>query len=76
MLGSRQRVRDDFAKLREAGVSEQFVSSIRAPIGADIGAVTAPEIALSILTEILAAKYGKEVLRKALAEGGPKETPG
>jgi len=76
MLGSRQRVRDDFAKLREAGVSEQFISSIRAPIGADIGAVTAPEIALSILTEILAAKYGKEVLRKALAEGGPKETPG
>jgi len=68
MLGSRQRVREDIAKLREARVGEQFISSFRAPIGADIGAVTAPEIALSILTEIVASKYGKDVLRKALAE--------
>ena len=75
MLGSRQRVRDDLAKLRKTGVSEQFISSLRAPIGADIGAVTAPEIALSILAEILAAKYGKEVLRKAPAEGRPEEIP-
>jgi xanthine dehydrogenase accessory factor len=73
MLGSRQRVKDDIAKLREAGVSEQFISSLKAPIGADIGAVTAPEIAVSILAEILAAKYGKEIIRKALPEGRPKE---
>ncbi len=73
MLGSRQRVRDDLAKLREAGVREQFISSLRAPIGTDIGAVTATEIALSILSEIVAAKYGKEVLRKALTQGKPKE---
>jgi xanthine dehydrogenase accessory factor len=75
MLGSRQRVKDDIAKLREAGVSEQFISSLKAPIGADIGAVTAPEIAVSILAEILAAKYGKEIIRKALPEGRPKEIP-
>ena len=73
MLGSRQRVREDVAKLREAGVSDQFISSLRAPIGADIGAVTAPEIALSVLSEVVAAKYGKEVLRKSLFEGKPKE---
>ena len=66
MLGSRQRVREDLVKLRKTGVSEQFISSFRAPIGADIGAVTAPEIALSVMTEIVAAKYGKDVLRKAL----------
>jgi len=75
MLGSRQRVREDLTKLRGAGVSEEFVASLRAPIGADIGAVTATEIALSILSEIVAAKYGKEVLRKALPEGKPKEIP-
>jgi len=75
MLGSRQRVTEDLAKLREAGVGEQFIASLRAPIGADIGAVTATEIALSILSEIVAAKYGKEVLRKALAEGKPREIP-
>ena len=75
MLGSRQRIREDLAKLREAGVGEQFIASLRAPIGADIGAVTATEIALSILSEIVAAKYGKEVLRKALVEGKPNEIP-
>ena len=75
MLGSRQRVREDLAKLTEAGAGEQFIASLRAPIGADIGAVTATEIALSILSEIVAAKYGKEVLRKALVEGKPREIP-
>jgi len=69
MLGSRQRIREDLAKLREAGVSEQFLTTLRAPVGADIGAVTAPEIALSILTEVVASKYGREVHRKALTEG-------
>ena len=75
MLGSRQRMREDLSKLREAGVSDQFVSALRAPIGADIGAVTAAEIAVSIMAEILAAKYGKEILRKALPEDRPKEIP-
>lgn len=73
MMGSRQRVREDIAKLREVGVGEQFISSLRAPVGADIGAVTAGEIAISILAEVVAAKYGKDVIRKTLAEGKPKE---
>ena len=75
MLGSRQRVMEDLSKRRETGVKEEFIASLRAPIGADIGAVTATEIALSILSEIVAAKYGKDVLRKALVEGKPKEIP-
>jgi xanthine dehydrogenase accessory factor len=66
MLSSRQRVRDNVAALRKLGVGEEFVASLRAPVGADIGAVTAPEIALSIMAEIVARKYGKEVPRKAL----------
>jgi xanthine dehydrogenase accessory factor len=69
MLASRQRVRDDLAKLREAGVGERYIASIRAPVGADIGAVTASEIALSIMAEVVASKYGKEVVPKALHEG-------
>jgi len=75
MLASRQRAREDVTKLREAGVGEQFTSSLRAPIGADIGAVTATEIALSILSEIVASKYGKEVLSKTLTEGKTKDIP-
>ena len=75
MLASRQRAREDVTKLRESGVEEQFTSSLRAPIGADIGAVTATEIALSILSEIVASKYGKEVLSKTLTEGKTKDIP-
>lgn len=68
LLASGQRVRDDVAKLRESGVKEQFISSLRAPVGADIGAVTPAEIALSIMTEVVAEKYGKSVSRKPLPE--------
>jgi len=68
MLASRQRVREDLANLRKIGVKEDFLSSLRSPVGADIGAVTANEIALSIMAEAVAAKYGKDVLRKSLDE--------
>jgi xanthine dehydrogenase accessory factor len=68
MLASRQRVREDLVNLRKKGVKEQFLASLMAPVGADIGAVTASEIALSIMAEVVAAKYGKGVPRKALDE--------
>jgi xanthine dehydrogenase accessory factor len=67
MLGSRQRVAEDLAKLREVGVRGDFLASLRAPIGADIGSVTAAEIALSIMAEIVATKYGKSVPSKSLS---------
>jgi xanthine dehydrogenase accessory factor len=74
MLGSRQRVKDDVAKLRKLGVNEEFLESLRAPVGADIGAVTAAEIALSIMAEVVAWKYGKTVLSKALNEAAKPRT--
>jgi xanthine dehydrogenase accessory factor len=66
MLSSRKRVAENAAKLRALGVREDFVRSLRSPAGADIGAITAAEIALSIMAEIIAGKYGKEVIRLAL----------
>jgi xanthine dehydrogenase accessory factor len=67
MMASRRRVREDLEQLRKHKVSKEFVSSLRSPAGADIGAVTSEEIALSIMAEITAAKYGREVLRKSSA---------
>jgi len=64
LLGSRTRVSQVLAKLRDKGTDEKFISSIRAPVGADIGARTTSEIALSIMAEVVATKYGKQVLRK------------
>jgi len=70
LLGDRQRVNDDLAGLRGTGSDERFISSIKGPVGADIGARTPSEIALSILAEVVATKYGKQVLRKdARADG-------
>jgi len=64
LLGSRQRVRENLDELRDGGTDERFVSSVRAPVGADIGARTPSEIALSIMAEVVATKYGRQVPRK------------
>lgn len=64
MLASRKRVKYDFSILRDKGVSEEFLKSVSAPVGADIGAHTPEEIALSIMAEIVAVRRGKRVPRK------------
>lgn len=68
LLASSQRAMADLAKLREVGVPEQFISSLRTPVGADIGALTPVEIGLSIMAEIVAVKYGKNLPRKGAPE--------
>jgi xanthine dehydrogenase accessory factor len=65
MRASRQRASDNLARLRDNGVDEEFVLSLRTPAGGDIGALTPAEIALSIMAEIVAAKHGKTLPRKA-----------
>lgn len=55
MIGSRRRVNGIINKLTEEGVSKEFLSHLRAPIGLDLGAQTPAEIALSIVAELLAA---------------------
>ncbi|MCI0343920.1 MAG: XdhC family protein, partial [Chloroflexi bacterium] len=58
MLGSRRRGEGILKLLREEGVSEAQLDRIRVPIGLDLGARTAPEIALAIVAEAVAARYG------------------
>ena len=65
MVASLQRTKQDFAKLREQGVKEDFIGSIKAPVGADIGAISAGEIAVSILSEVIATKYNKDIISRA-----------
>ena len=73
LLGSRRRVQKDREELRTAGVADPFLAGLRAPIGIDIGARSPTEIALSILAEVIAAKYGKSVPRPhGEATSGPR----
>ncbi len=57
-LGSRKTHAARLARLRELGHGDAALARIRGPVGLDIGAVTAPEIALSILAQVVAVRRG------------------
>jgi len=59
MIGSKEKIAATFSHLRQQGISEQLLAIVRAPIGLDIGARSPAEIALSIMAEIVAQRYGK-----------------
>lgn len=58
-LGSSRTQEKRHARLREAGLSEDALSRLYAPIGLDLGGRTPEEIALSILAQIVAARNPK-----------------
>ncbi|HEX7174582.1 MAG TPA: XdhC/CoxI family protein [Pyrinomonadaceae bacterium] len=58
MIGSRRRTNIVLERLREAGLPEELLREVRAPVGLDIGAVSPEEVALSILAEIVAHRRG------------------
>ena len=60
MLGSRRKVKVLMNKLRSEGIEEALLSAVRAPIGLDIGAETPAEIALSIVSEMLMERTGRQ----------------
>jgi len=58
-LGSRVTHEQRKAQLSEQGFTEEALARIRAPIGLDIGSRTPEELAVAILAEMLAIKYGR-----------------
>ena len=58
LIGSKRRTTIVIDRLREAGVNEEELRKIRAPIGLDIGAVSPEEVALAIMAEIVAERRG------------------
>ena len=59
MIGSKEKVAATFSHLKQQGISNELLARVKAPIGLDIGARTPTEIALSIMAEIIARRYGK-----------------
>jgi xanthine dehydrogenase accessory factor len=61
-LGSRKTHAARLARLAALGHDEASLARIRGPVGLNIGAISAPEIALSIIAEVVAARRqgGKE----------------
>jgi xanthine dehydrogenase accessory factor len=58
MLGSSRRGAAILNLLREDGLDEASLTRVRVPIGLDLGARSAPEIALAILAEIQMVRAG------------------
>lgn len=63
-LGSRRTHAARLNRLRDLGHGEDALARIRGPVGLNIEAVTAPEIALSIIAEIVAVRRGAPLPQK------------
>ncbi len=66
VIGSRKKAKTFFKQLAEAGHSEEQIARVFMPVGFDIGAETPFEIALSIMAELIAVRYGRPVEKHAL----------
>jgi xanthine dehydrogenase accessory factor len=58
MLGSSRRGATILKMLGDDGVEEAALKRVRVPIGLDLGARSAPEIALAVLAEIQLVRGG------------------
>jgi xanthine dehydrogenase accessory factor len=58
-MGSRETRRQHFAELRAQGIPDAFLETVHGPIGLDLGARTPEEMALAVIAEIVAVRYGR-----------------
>jgi xanthine dehydrogenase accessory factor len=63
-LGSRKNTQKRKERLLEFDLSPQEINRLHGPVGLHIGALTPPEIAISILAEVIAVKYGLSIPQK------------
>jgi len=54
LIGSRRKIKLIFDDLEAEGISREALARVHAPLGIDIGSQTVPEIAISILAELIA----------------------
>ena len=69
-MGSRRTHADRVVRLREAGVDEEGLARLMAPIGLDLGARTPEETAVAICAEIVAHRHGRPVPSLRHGTGG------
>lgn len=53
MIGSRRKIKVTYDDLIEEGVDPALLEKVHAPIGLDIGSITIPEIAISIVAQLI-----------------------
>jgi xanthine dehydrogenase accessory factor len=68
-MGSRRAQAQRRERLLAAGLDEELLTRVAAPIGLDLGAVSPEETALSIMAEVVAVRNGREGGRLSHAAG-------
>ncbi|HET8821696.1 MAG TPA: XdhC/CoxI family protein [Thermoleophilaceae bacterium] len=68
-MGSRRAQAQRRERLLAAGIEEELLGRVAAPIGLDLGAVTPEETALSIMAEVVAVRNGRDGGRLSHAGG-------
>jgi xanthine dehydrogenase accessory factor len=68
-MGSRRAQAQRRERLLAAGLDEELLDRVAAPIGLDLGAMTAEETALSIMAEVVAVRHGRSGGRLSSAGG-------
>ncbi|HEX3278510.1 MAG TPA: XdhC/CoxI family protein [Thermoleophilaceae bacterium] len=58
-MGSRRAQAQRRERLLAAGIEEELLDRVAAPIGLDLGALTPEETALSIMAEVVAVRHGR-----------------
>jgi xanthine dehydrogenase accessory factor len=56
MIGSKRKIKLIFEDLRARGIEQTVLDRVHAPLGLDIGSQTVPEIAISIVAELIACR--------------------
>jgi len=60
VLGNKRKVTACFSRLNALGVDDELMNRVYIPVGLDLGGQKTSEIALSVMAEIQAVKYGRE----------------
>ena len=70
MIGSRRKIKLIYEDLLARGIAHAALEKVHAPLGFDIGSQTVPEIAVSIVAELIACRN----LGATIAEARTKVT--
>lgn len=74
-MGSRRAQESRRERLLAAGMDEAELARLAAPVGLDLGAISAEETALSILSEVVACRHGRDGGRLTGSAGRIHEVP-
>ncbi|MDQ6803623.1 MAG: XdhC/CoxI family protein [Actinomycetota bacterium] len=69
-MGSKRAQAERRERLLARGVDEEDLARISAPVGLDLGATSAEEVALSIMAELVAVRYGRDAGRLSQRAAG------